>query len=387
MGILIDIPDHIKTLGHSTRTRQETPANKTENKVRDKIKKVSYSHLGNFITYKNENAPRITRDKLEHLSRYLYAHMIEGFNLDYSKIADKTFIHKSERLEDTLLCVLNKRTLYVLAIEYQILFSINLDNYYLHLETYDFKEKIERFLHSNYINRERYLYSTLEYIINKMRSAYGLSTNIGFSQNKCELEFVSSDFLNNKDKFSTPVPTFFDINLSKNRKLDTNFNNELLYLRRYEDFIRTLPNKNKDKILDNYYNTQKRFVDKIAPLKNNTYIDNGEIKEYFGYILSSTDTENTFVFRDFNSTLTMSLFYCSKQEAKDLIENAISKDMAKFRDDSEEVINSYREFIKTSGLINVELLKDLYLDKLDLLQSNLAKELAAFDNQQSLTVV
>ena len=57
-----------------------------------------------------------------------------GFELDYNKIASHTFIHKPERIGDTLLCILNKRTLYVLAIYNQILFAINLDNDYVHLE-------------------------------------------------------------------------------------------------------------------------------------------------------------------------------------------------------------------------------------------------------------
>lgn len=383
-----DIPDYIDYLDNlncTTKSRRTKPIGKTKNKT----KKVGYSHLGNFITYKNENKiGRIAIDKLGNLQQYLYAYMIEGFNLDYRKIADNTFIHKSDLLEDTLLCVLNKRTLYILAIEQRILFSINLDNHYVNLETYDFRENIRYFFKSDDINKEKYFYSTLEYIVNKMRSAYGLRANINFSQNKCELEFVNSNFLDDKDNFATKVPTFFNINLSKKRKLDADFNNELKYLRDYKNFIKTLPNKSRvDEILTNYDNAQGKFIKKLDFLKSKNYIDSGEIKEYFGYIYSSTDTENTFIFREFDSTSASHIFYYSKQEAKNRIESAISENIAKFRDDSEELINSYREFIETSGLINNELLKDIYLGKLDSLQSNLMEELNKFDDQQYLTVV
>lgn len=358
-------------------------------KPKNNAKRTGYSLLGNFIIYKNENKlGRIASDKLKHLQQYLYAYMVAGFNLDYKKIADNTFAHKSECLEDTLLCVLNKRTLYVLAIDREILFSINLDNHYVYLETYDFKENIEDFFQSNSINKEKYLYSTLEYIVNKMRSAYGLRTNIDFSQNKCELEFINSDFLDDKEHIASNVPTFFNINLSTKRKLDANFDNELKYLRDYKNFIKTLPNKSKvDEILINYDNAQKKFIKKLDVLKSRSYIDNGEIAEYFGYICSSTYTKNTFVFREFNSSSVSHISYYSKQEAKNRIEFSIAADMTKFRDDSEELINSYREFIETSGLINNELLKDIYLGKLDSLQSNLTEELNRFDDQQYLTVV
>ena len=380
-----DIPDSIKEFDRAISARRTTPSDKAKNNV----KITSYSLLGNFITYKNENKlGRTTSDKLKHLQQYLYAYMINGFNLNYNNIADNTFVHKSDRLEDTLLCVLNKRTLYVLVIDREILFSINLDNHYVYLETYDFKENIEWLFKSDSINKEKYLYSTLEYIVNKMRSAYGLRTNIDFSQNKCELEFINSYFLDDKEHIASNVPTFFNINLSTKRKLDANFDNELKYLRDYKNFIKTLPNKSKvDEILINYDNAQKKFIKKLDVLKSRSYIDNGEIVEYFGYIYSSTYTKNTFVFREFNSSSVSHISYYSKQEAKNRIESSIAADMTKFRDDSEELINSYREFIETSGLINNELLKDIYLGKLDSLQSNLMEELNKFDDQQYLTVV
>lgn len=131
------VPDYIKKLERPMILGLSTPINKMDNNVTGVRISHSNSNLGSFITYKNENKVGHIdrRNKINLLSEYLYAHMINGFELDYNKIANHTFIHKPERIGDTLLCVLNKRTLYVLAIYNQILFAINLDNDYVHLET------------------------------------------------------------------------------------------------------------------------------------------------------------------------------------------------------------------------------------------------------------
>lgn len=178
------VPDYIKKLERPMILGLSTPINKMDNNVTGVRISHSNSNLGSFITYKNENKVGHIdrRNKINLLSEYLYAHMINGFELYYNKIANHTFIHKPERIGDTLLCVLNKRTLYVLAIYNQILFAINLDNDYVHLETYDFDESINLFFSSDYTDKEKYFYSTLEYIVNKMRSTYGLRSNIQFSQ-------------------------------------------------------------------------------------------------------------------------------------------------------------------------------------------------------------
>ena len=113
-----DVPDYIKKFERPMLLGLSTPINKMDNNVTDARISHSNSNLGSFITYKNENKVGHIdrRNKIDLLSEYLYAHMINGFELDYNKIASHTFIHKPERIGDTLLCILNKRTLYVLAI-------------------------------------------------------------------------------------------------------------------------------------------------------------------------------------------------------------------------------------------------------------------------------
>lgn len=373
-----DIPDYVKKLAHKMISRQSTPTNKTDNKVTDVL-----------ITYKNENkVGRIAASKLVQLSQYLYAHMIDGFALDYHKIANNTFIHKSDRLADTLLCVLNNRTLYVLALHNQILFSINLDNDYVHLETYDFEQEIELFFDSDYIDKEKHFYSTLEYIVNKMRSIYGLRTNIDFSQNKCELSFVKPDFIRSQENPKHKVPAFFDIDLKRELTLDANFKDELEYLENYRNFIETLPiNKKINSILSSYKKAELNFKQKLSDLRTKTYINEGEIEQYSGYIFSSTDTQNIFVFREFDDLDSNKVAYGAKSEAKNRIDLAIANDILKFRDDSEDLINSYIEFINKSGVVNDELLKDIYIDRLKQLQSNLADKLNAFDNERDTIVI
>lgn len=314
--------------------------------------------------------------------------MIDGFSLDYHKIANNTLIHKSDKLADTLLCVLNNRNLYVLALYNQILFSINLDNDYVHLETYDFEQEIELFFDSDYINKEKYFYSTLEYIINKMRSTYSLRTNIDFSQNKCELSFVKPDFIRSQENPEHKVPAFFDIDLTRELTLDANFSDELEYFENYRKFIETLPsNKKIDSILSSYKKAELKFKQKLSDLRKKTYIDDGKIEQYSGYIVSSTDIPNTFAFRNFDNLENDRVAYGSKSEAKNRIDLAIANDILKFRDDSEDLINSYIEFINKSGVVNDELLKDIYIDKLKQLQSNLADELNAFDNERDTIVI
>lgn len=384
-----DIPVHIKKLDHRMLLRQSTPTNKTDNKATGVRSNYSNSNLGSFIIYKNENkVGRIAASKLDQLSQYLYAHMIDGFDLDYHKIANNTFIHKSDRLADTLLCVLNNRTLYVLALHNQILFSINLDNDYVHLETYDFEQEIELFFDSDYIDKEKHFYSTLEYIVNKMRSTYGLRTNIDFSQNKCELNFVKPDFIRSQENPKHKVPAFFDIDLKRKLTLDANFKDELEYFENYRDFIETLPiNKKINSILSSYKKAELNFKEKLSDLRTKTYINEGEIEQYSGYIVSSTDIPNTFVFREFYDWDSDKVAYGSKSEVNNRIDLAIANDILKFRDDSEVLINSYIEFINSSGLANDELLKDIYLDKLKQLQSNLADKLNAFDNERDTIVI
>lgn len=383
------IPDYVKKLDHKMILRHSTPTNKTDNKATDVRPSYSNSNLGGFITYKNKNkVGRIAASKLDLLPLYLYAHMIDGFDLDYHKIANNTLIHKSDKLADTLLCVLNNRTLYVLALHNQILFSINLDNDYVYLETYDFNQEIEFFFDSDYIDKEKHLYSTLEYIINKMRSTYGLRTNIDFSQNKCELSFVKPDFIRSQENPEHKVPAFFDIELKQKLTLDANFNDELEYFENYRDFIETLPsNKKIDNILSSYKKAELKFKQKLFDLQTNRYIDDGEIEQYSGYIFSSTDIPNTFVFRNFDDLNSDKVAYGSKSEAKNRIDLTIANNILKFRDDSEDLVNSYIEFINTSGLVNDELLKDIYIDKLKQLQSNLADKLNAFDNERDTIVI
>ena len=373
-----DIPVHIKKLDHKKILRQSTPINKTDNNA-----------TGVRITRKNENkVGRIAASKLDLLHQYLYAHMIDGFDLDYHKIANNTLIHKSDRLADTLLCVLNNRTLYVLTLYNQILFSINLDNDYVHLETYDFEQEIESFFDSDYIDKEKHFYSTLEYIVDKMRSTYGLRTNIDFSQNKCELSFVKPDFIRSQENPKHNVPTFFDIDLKQELRLDANFKEELEYFENYRKFIETLPiNKKINSILSSYKKAELKFKQKLSDLQTNRYIDDGEIEQYSGYIFSSTDIPNTFVFREFDDLNSDKVAYGSKSEAKNRIDLAIANDILKFRDDSEDLINSYIEFINKSGVVNDELLKDIYIDRLKQLQSNLADKLNAFDNERETIVI
>ena len=384
-----DIPVHIKKLDHKMTLRQSTPTNKTDNKATDVRISDSNSNLDSFITYKNENkVGRIAASKLDKLPQYLYAHMIDGFALDYHKIANNTFIHKSDKLVDILLCVLNNRNLYVLALHNQILFSINLDNDYVHLETYDFEQEIELFFDSDYIDKEKHFYSTLEYIVNKMRSIYGLRTNIDFSQNKCELSFVKPDFIRSQENPKHKVPAFFDIDLKRELTLDANFKDELEYLENYRNFIETLPiNKKINSILSSYKKAELNFKQKLSDLRTKTYINEGEIEQYSGYIFSSTDTQNTFVFREFDDLDSNKVAYGAKSEAKNRIDLAIANDILKFRDDSEDLINSYIEFINKSGVVNDELLKDIYIDRLKQLQSNLADKLNAFDNERDTIVI
>jgi hypothetical protein len=384
-----DIPDYVKKLDHKMISRQSTPTNKTDNKVTDVRSSYSNSNLDSFITYKNENkVGRIATSKLDKLHQYLYAHMIDGFDLDYHKIANNTFIHESDKLVDTLVCVLNNRTLYVLALHNQILFSINLDNDYVHLETYDFEQEIESFFDSDYIDKEKHFYSTLEYIINKMRSTYGLRTNIDFLQNKCELSFVKPDFIRSQKNPEHKIPAFFDIDLKRTLTLDANFKDELEYFENYRDFIETLPiNKKINSILSSYKKAELNFKEKLSDLRTKTYINEGKIEQYSGYIVSSTDIPNTFVFRNFDDLESDKVAYGAKSEAKNRIDLAIANDILKFRDDSEELINSYIEFINKSGVVNDELLKDIYIDKLKQLQSNLADKLNAFDNERDTIVI
>ena len=122
-------------------------------------------------------------------------------------------------------------------------------------------------------------------------------------------------------------------------------------------------------------------------MRTKTYINEGEIEQYSGYIFSSTDTQNIFVFRDFDDLDSNKVAYGAKSEAKNRIDLAIANDILKFRDDSEDLINSYIEFINKSGVVNDELLKDIYIDKLKQLQSNLADKLNAFDNERETIVI
>lgn len=384
-----DVPDYIKKLERPMILGLSTPINKMDNKETGVHVSYSNSNLGSFITYKNENkVGHIDRSKIDLLSQYLYAHMINGFELDYNKIANNTFIHKPERIGDTLLCVLNKRTLYVLAIFNQILFAINLDNDYVHLETYDFDESINLFFSSDYTDKEKYFYSTLEYIVNKMRSTYGLRSNIQFSQNKCELSFADPNFIFNQENPTYNVPMFFDIDLKKELKLDIEFYKELKYLKGHKKFLNILPSNEKiTHILDNYSNAEQKFTQKLNDLKDKEYINNGVIKQHSGYIVSSTDTPNLFVFRDFDDSDSNMVAYGSKSYIKNQIDLAIGDDMLKFKDDSEELINSYVEFINSSGLVNDELLKDIYIDKLSALQRNLSDKLNAFDDRRDTVVI
>lgn len=383
------VPDYMKKLERPMILGLSTPINKMDNNVTGVRISDSNSNLGSFITYKNENkVGHIDRSKIDLLSQYLYAHMINGFELDYNKIASHTFIHKPERIGDTLLCVLNKRTLYVLAIYNQILFAINLDNDYVHLETYDFDESINLFFSSDYTDKEKYLYSTLEYIVNKMRSTYGLRTNIQFSQNKCELSFAEPNLIFNQENPTYNVPMFFDMDLKKELKLDINFYQELKYLKEHKKFLSILPSNEKiTHILDNYSNAEQKFTQKLNDLRDKEYINDGKIKQHSGYIVSSTDTPNSFVFRDFDDSDSNMVAYGSKSYIKNQIDLAIGDDMIKFRDDSEDLINSYVEFINSSGLVNDELLKDVYIDKLSALQRNLSEKLNEFDDQHDTVVI
>ena len=268
------------------------------------------------------------------------------------------------------------------------MFSINLDNDYVHLETYDFEQEIESFFDSDYIDKEKHFYSTLEYIINKMRSTYGLRTNIDFLQNKCELSFVKPDFIRSQKNPEHKIPAFFDIDLKRTLTLDANFKDELEYFENYRDFIETLPiNKKINSILSSYKKAELNFKEKLSDLRTKTYINEGKIEQYSGYIVSSTDIPNTFVFRNFDDLESDKVAYGAKSEAKNRIDLAIANDILKFRDDSEELINSYIEFINKSGVVNDELLKDIYIDKLKQLQSNLADKLNAFDNERDTIVI
>lgn len=384
------VPDYIKKLERPMILGLSTPINKMDNNVTGVRISHSNSNLGSFITYKNENKVGHIdrRNKINLLSEYLYAHMINGFELDYNKIANHTFIHKPERIGDTLLCVLNKRTLYVLAIYNQILFAINLDNDYVHLETYDFDESINLFFSSDYTDKEKYFYSTLEYIVNKMRSTYGLRSNIQFSQNKCELSFADPNFIFNQENPTYNVPMFFDMDLKKELKLDIEFYKELKYLKEHKKFLSILPSNEKiTHILDNYSNAEQKFTQKLNDLRDKEYINDGVIKQHSGYIVSSTDTPNLFVFRDFDDSDSNMVAYGSKSDVKNQIDLAIGDDMLKYRDDSEDLINSYVEFINSSGLVNDELLKDIYIDKLSALQRNLSDKLNEFDDQRDTVVI
>ena len=140
-------------------------------------------------------------------------------------------------------------------------------------------------------------------------------------------------------------------------------------------------------ILDNYSNAEQKFTQKLNDLKDKEYINNGVIKQHSGYIVSSTDTPNLFVFRDFDDSDSNMVAYGSKSYIKNQIDLAIGDDMLKFRDDSEDLINSYVEFINSSGLVNDELLKDIYIDKLSTLQRNLSDKLNAFDDQRDTVVI
>jgi len=383
------VPYYMKKLDQRMILKQLSSTNKTDNKVTDVRISHSNSNLGSFITYKNENkVGYIDRSKIDLLSQYLYAHMINGFELDYNKIASHTFIHKPERIGDTLLCVLNKRTLYVLAIYNQILFAINLDNDYVHLETYDFDDSINLFFSSDYTDKEKYFYSTLEYIVNKMRSTYGLRSNIQFSQNKCELSFAAPNLIFNQENPTYNVPMFFDMDLKKELKLDIQFYKELNYLKEHKKYLSILPSNEKiAHILDNYSNAEQKFTQKLNDLRDKEYINDGVIKQHSGYLVSSTDTPNLFVFRDFDDSDSNMVAYSSKSYIKNQIDLAIGDDMLKFRDDSEDLINSYVEFINSSGLVNDELLKDIYIDKLSALQRNLSDKLNAFDDQRDTVVI
>lgn len=384
-----EVPDYMKKLDQRMILKQLSPTNKTDDKVTGVRISHSNSNLGSFITYKNENkVGHIDRSKIDLLSQYLYAHMINGFELDYNKIASHTFIHKPERIGDTLLCVLNKRTLYVLAIYNQILFAINLDNDYVHLETYDFDDSINLFFSSDYTDKEKYFYSTLEYIVNKMRSTYGLRSNIQFSQNKCELSFADPNLIFNQENPTYNVPMFFDMDLKKELKLDIEFYKELKYLKEHKKFLSILPSNEKiAHILDNYSNAEQKFTQKLNDLRDKEYINDGVIKQHSGYIVSSTDTPNSFVFRDFDDSDSNMVACGSKSYIKNQIDLAIGDDMLKFRDDSEDLINSYVEFINSSGLVNDELLKDIYIDKLSALQRNLSDKLNEFDDQHDTVVI
>ena len=385
-----DVPDYIKKFERPMLLGLSTPINKMDNNVTDASISHSNSNLGSFITYKNENKVGHIdrRNKIDLLSEYLYAHMINGFELDYNKIASHTFIHKPERIGDTLLCILNKRTLYVLAIYNQILFAINLDNDYVHLETYDFDDSINLFFSSDYTDKEKYFYSSLEYIVNKMRSTYGLRSNIQFSQNKCELSFADPNLIFNQENPTYNVPMFFDMDLKKELKLDINFYQELKYFKEHKKFLSILPSNEKiTHILNDYSNAEQKFTQKLNDLKNKEYINDGVIKQNLGYIVSSTDTPNLFVFRDFDDSDGNMVAYGSKSYIKNQIDLAIGDDMLKFRDDSEDLINSYIEFINKSGVVNDEFLKDIYIDKLKQLQSNLADKLNAFDNERDTVVI
>lgn len=384
-----EVPDYMRKLDQRMILKQLSPTNKTDNKVTDVRISHSNSNLGSFITYKNENkVGHIDRSKIDLLSQYLYAHIINGFELDYNKIASHTFIHKPERIGDTLLCVLNKRTLYVLAIYNQILFAINLDNDYVHLETYDFDDSINLFFSSDYTDKEKYFYSTLEYIVNKMRSTYGLRSNIQFSQNKCELSFADPNLIFNQENPTYNVPMFFDMDLKKELKLDIEFYKELKYLKEHKKFLSILPSNEKiAHILDNYSNAEQKFTQKLNDLRDKEYINDGVIKQHSGYIVSSTDTPNSFVFRDFDDSDSNMVACGSKSYIKNQIDLAIGDDMLKFRDDSEDLINSYVEFINSSGLVNDELLKDIYIDKLSALQRNLSDKLNEFDDQHDTVVI
>lgn len=385
-----DIPNYMKKFDHRMILKRLSSTNKTGNKGKEVRVNHSNSNLGSFIIYKNENKVGHIdrRNKIDLLSQYLYAHMINGFELDYNKIASHTFIHKPVRIGDTLLCVLNKRTLYVLALYNQILFAINLDNDYVHLETYDFDESINLFFSSDYTDKEKYFYSTLEYIVNKMRSTYGLRSNIQFSQNKCELSFADPNFIFNQENPTYNVPMFFDMDLKKELKLDIEFYKELKYLKEHKKFLSILPSNEKiAHILNNYSNAERKFTQKLNDLRDKEYINDGVIKQHSGYIVSSTDTQNSFVFRDFDDSDSNMVAYSSKSYIKNQIDLAIGDDMLKFRDDSEDLINSYIEFINSSGLVNDELLKDIYIDKLSALQRNLSDKLNAFDDQRDTIVI
>ena len=140
-------------------------------------------------------------------------------------------------------------------------------------------------------------------------------------------------------------------------------------------------------ILDNYSNAEQKFTQKLNDLRDKEYINDGVIKQHSGYIVSSTDTPNSFVFRDFDDSDSNMVACGSKSYIKNQIDLAIGDDMLKFRDDSEDLINSYVEFINSSGLVNDELLKDIYIDKLSALQRNLSDKLNEFDDQHDTVVI